>query len=136
MRSNLGNKEIFAKNLSYYVGRSGRDQKEIAEAIGVAPSTFNEWIKAKKYPRMDKVEMLASYFGILKSDLIEDKSEENSNTNTGVNNGIIGNHNSHNVVGLDANGEIEKEILNICKKLDIKRKNALLTRAYELLEGQ
>ena len=76
MRSNLGNKEIFAKNLSYYVRRSGRDQKEIAEIVGVAPSTFNEWVKAKKYPRMDKVEMLANYFGILKSDLIEDKTEE------------------------------------------------------------
>lgn len=78
MGSNLGNKEIFAKNLLYYIRRSGRDQKEIAEIVGVAPSTFNEWTKAKKYPRMDKVEMLANYFGILKSDLIEDKTEENS----------------------------------------------------------
>ena len=33
-------------------------------------------MNGKKYPRMDKVEMLAQYFGILKSDLIEDKSEE------------------------------------------------------------
>jgi transcriptional regulator with XRE-family HTH domain len=78
MGSNIGNKEIFARNLSYYVKRSGRDQKEIAEIVGVAPSTFNEWVKAKKYPRMDKVEMLANYFGILKSDLIEDKAEEKS----------------------------------------------------------
>ena len=78
MGSNLGNKEIFAKNLLYYVKRSGRDQKEIAEIVGVAPSTFNEWVKAKKYPRMDKVEMLANYFGIQKSDLIEEKSNENS----------------------------------------------------------
>lgn len=77
MGSNLGNKEIFANNLLYYVRRSGRDQKEIAEIVGVAPSTFNEWVKAKKYPRMDKVEMLANYFGILKSDLIEDKPKEN-----------------------------------------------------------
>ena len=75
--SNLGNKETFAKNLSYYVIRSGRDQREIAEVIGVAPSTFNEWVKAKKYPRIDKIEMLANYFGILKSDLIEEHNEEN-----------------------------------------------------------
>ena len=33
-------------------------------------------MNGSKYPRMDKVEMLAEYFGILKSDLIEDKSEE------------------------------------------------------------
>lgn len=74
--SNLGNKEIFAKNLSYYLERSGRDQKEVAEVLGVAPSTFNEWMKAKKYPRIDKIEMLANYFGILKSDLIEKVSED------------------------------------------------------------
>lgn len=76
--SGIGNKEIFAKNLSYYVKRCGRDQKEIAEVLGVAPSTFNEWVKAKKYPRIDKIEMLANYFGILKSDLIEDKAEKKS----------------------------------------------------------
>ena len=71
--SGLGNKEIFAKNLTYYVDRCGKDQKEIADIVGVAPSTFNEWIKGKKYPRIDKIEILANYFGILKSDLIEEK---------------------------------------------------------------
>ena len=70
--SNLGNKEVFAKNLAFYVARSGRDQREIAETVGVAASTFNEWVKGKKYPRIDKIEMLANYFGVLKSDLIED----------------------------------------------------------------
>lgn len=74
--SNIGNKEIFAKNLAYYLTRSGRDQKEVAEVLGVAPSTFNEWVKGKKYPRIDKIEMLANYFGILKSDLIEAVSED------------------------------------------------------------
>ena len=71
--SNIGNKEIFAKNLSFYLNRCGKDQKEVAEIVGVAPSTFNEWVKAKKYPRIDKIEILANYFGIQKSDLIEDK---------------------------------------------------------------
>ena len=74
--SNIGNKEIFAKNLAHYLERSGKDQKEMAEIVGVAPSTFNEWMKAKKYPRMDKIEILANYFGFLKSDLIEEAGEE------------------------------------------------------------
>lgn len=76
--SNIGNKETFSKNLLYYVKISGRDQKEIAEYLGVAPSTFNEWIKAKKYPRIDKIEKMANYFGILKSDLIEEKDVKSS----------------------------------------------------------
>ena len=74
--SNIGNKEILAKNLAYYLARAGKDQKEMAEIIGVAPSTFNEWMRAKKYPRMDKIEMLANYFGIFKSDLIEDHDDK------------------------------------------------------------
>ena len=74
--TNLGNKETFAKNLSYYIDKSGKTKKDIAEIVGVAPSTLNEWTKGKKYPRIDKIELLANYFGIMKSDLIEEKTEE------------------------------------------------------------
>ena len=71
--SDIGNAEVFAKNLKFYLERSGKTQKEVALAIGVTPASLNEWTKAKKYPRIDKIEMLAMYFGILKSDLIENK---------------------------------------------------------------
>ena len=71
--SNIGNKETFAKNLVYYLNISGREQKEVANEIGVATSTFNDWATGKNYPRIDKIEKLANYFGIKKSDLIEDK---------------------------------------------------------------
>ncbi len=74
--TNIGNKEIFANNLNYYIEMSGKSKKDIAEIVGVAPSTFNEWTKGKKYPRIDKIEMLANYFNILKSDLIEERTEE------------------------------------------------------------
>ena len=78
--SNIGNKEIFAKNLTYYIERSGKSKKELSEIVGVAASTFNEWTKGKKYPRIDKIEIMADYFGILKSDLIEDKPKEHRET--------------------------------------------------------
>lgn len=74
--NSIGNKEIFAKNLNYYIDRSGKSKKELADMVGVAPSTFNDWTKAKKYPRIDKIEILANIFKILKSDLIEEKTEE------------------------------------------------------------
>lgn len=67
----LGNAEIFARNLRHYVEQSGKLGKDIAAAIGVAPATFSEWANGKKYPRIDKIEMLANYFKIQKSDLIE-----------------------------------------------------------------
>ena len=72
--SDIGNKEIFAKNLLYYIEISGRSQKEIAEEIGVSASTFNEWVKGKKYPRIDKIEKLSNYFRVPKSALIEEKN--------------------------------------------------------------
>jgi len=69
-------KEVFAANLLRYMEAFDKNQKEIAEIVGVSAPTVNDWIKAKKYPRIDKIEILANYFHILKSDLIEEKSEE------------------------------------------------------------
>ena len=67
-------KEVFAKNLRKYMESKGITQKELAEKIGVSAPTMNDWLQSKKYPRIDKIEKLANYFGILKSDLIEEKS--------------------------------------------------------------
>lgn len=69
-------KKVFARNLTLYMEMTGKNQKEIAEIAGVAAPTVNEWLKEKKFPRVDKLQRLADYFGILKSDLIEDKPEE------------------------------------------------------------
>ena len=74
--SNLGNKEILSKNLKYYIEKSGRDRRELADIWGFPYSTVTEWINGKKYPRIDRIEIMADYFGILKSDLIEKKTEE------------------------------------------------------------
>ena len=72
----MTNKSIFAANLRRYMALKDKTRKEVSEAIGVSYFTFCDWVNGKKYPRMDKVEMLANYFGILKSDLIEEKTEE------------------------------------------------------------
>lgn len=74
--SNIGNKATMAKNLKYYIERSGKDRRELAEIWGFPYSTVTEWINGRKYPRIDRIEIMADYFGILKSDLIEEKTEE------------------------------------------------------------
>lgn len=76
--SNLGNKDTFARNLRFYVEKSGMDRRQLAEIWGFPYSTVTEWMNAKKYPRIDRIEIIANYFGILKSDLIEEKGIENS----------------------------------------------------------
>lgn len=72
-------KQIMAKNLRKYMERAGKTQREMSEIAGVSTATFSDWINAKKYPRIDKIEILADYFGILKSDLIEEKMTEEKN---------------------------------------------------------
>ena len=67
----LGNREIFASNLKRYVDQSGKQQREIAKAISISAGTFNDWIRGRVYPRMDKIQLLSEYFGISKSDLID-----------------------------------------------------------------
>lgn len=74
-------KKVFAKNLRKLMEGKGINQKELAEIIGVSAPTMNDWLQAKKYPRIDKIEKLADYFGVLKSDLIEKKSEVNTEKN-------------------------------------------------------
>lgn len=74
--SNIGNKEILSKNLKFYIEKSGKDRRELAEIWGFPYSTVTEWINGKKYPRIDRIETMANYFGILKSDLIEERTEK------------------------------------------------------------
>lgn len=74
--SNIGNKETMSKNLKYYIERSGKDRKTLAEIWGFPYSTVTDWINGNKYPRIDRIEVMADYFGILKSDLIEERTEE------------------------------------------------------------
>lgn len=66
-------KAIFSENLNSYIAKSEKTQLEIAKSIGVSPQTFNTWCKGIAIPRMGKVQALADYFNINKSDLIEEK---------------------------------------------------------------
>lgn len=74
--SNIGNKETMSKNLKYYIEQSGKDRRTLSEIWGFPYSTVTDWINGKKYPRIDRIEVMADYFGILKSDLIEERTEE------------------------------------------------------------
>jgi repressor LexA len=72
----MDNKNIFATNLKRYMALKDKSRNDLANDLGISYYTVTDWVKGKKFPRMDKVEMLANYFGILKSDLIEEKTEE------------------------------------------------------------
>ncbi len=73
--SNLGNKEIMAKNIQYYMDKYDKTRQEMCEALGVKYTTFTDWVKGNSYPRIDKIELMANYFGISKADLVEDHND-------------------------------------------------------------
>lgn len=64
-------KKIFSHNLLGFLSLSGKSQKEVADAIGVSPQTFNTWCQGIALPRMGKIQALADYFSISKSDLLD-----------------------------------------------------------------
>lgn len=76
--SSLGNKEIMAKNIQRYMDSRGIDRKRLSEDLDVSYTTLTDWIKGKTYPRIDKIELMARYFGISKSDLVEEPDRNNN----------------------------------------------------------
>ena len=69
-------KKIFSKNLNHYMEINEKNQSDIINDLGFNKSAVSTWCNGTRLPRMDKVDALAKYFGISRSDLIEDKSEE------------------------------------------------------------
>lgn len=65
--------KIFSKNLNYYMALNGKSQTDLINDLGFNKSAVSTWCNGTRLPRMDKVEMLARYFSINRSDLIEEK---------------------------------------------------------------
>lgn len=68
------NKTVFADNLKHYMQLHRIDRNMLCSALGLKYTTVSEWLAGNKYPRIDKIELLANYFGVQKSDLIEERS--------------------------------------------------------------
>lgn len=70
--SGLGNKEIMSKNIQRLMAENGKDRNDICSDLGFKYTTFADWVNGKTYPRIDKIEMMANYFHVSKSDLVEE----------------------------------------------------------------
>lgn len=77
-------KIIFATNLKHLIDKSEKTQKEVATAIGVSPQTLNTWLQRIALPRMGKIQLLADYFGISKTDLMDLKDPEMQKSSLGT----------------------------------------------------
>ena len=65
-------KRIFSRKLNLYMNKKGVTQADIVSKFGITASTVSDWCNDKKYPRADKIQMLANFLGIIKSDLVEE----------------------------------------------------------------
>ena len=71
----LGNKETMAHNLKKYMKKKNVTAADVCRALNFKTNTFSNWTTAKIYPRIDKIEMLAEYFGVSKAALVEDSDD-------------------------------------------------------------
>ena len=58
-------------NLKYYMNINNKTRADVCRDLDIPYSTFTDWCNANIYPRIDKIEILANYFDIKKSDLVE-----------------------------------------------------------------
>lgn len=66
-------KRTFAKNFSHYLELKGITRADVSRLLGYPETTLANWANGVNYPRIDKIQELADFFGVKKSDLIEDK---------------------------------------------------------------
>ena len=84
MNEPINAREIFARNLKAILRQKGLDQVDLANYMGVSSSTASDWCTGKKYPRVDKMQKMADWLGVLKSDLTEEKQGTNIIPITGM----------------------------------------------------
>lgn len=107
------NKEIFANNLSFYMNQRGIDRNTLCADLDLKYTTVRDWLKGITYPRIGKIELLANYFNINKSDLIENK-----------------------ISTAQSSDYLLEEITNTARKLNTDNKKIVLRTSEELLESQ
>ena len=69
----LGNKETMAKNIERLMALNQVNATDVCTALGFKAPTFSDWVNAKTYPRIDKIEAMSNYFGVSKADLVEEQ---------------------------------------------------------------
>ena len=79
MSGNLGNKQVMSQNIKRLMRDNQIDRKTLSENLDVKYTTLSDWINAVTYPRRDKIEKMARYFNVTKSDLIEPYQPQSPN---------------------------------------------------------
>ena len=71
-------RKTMAANIARQLELNNKTQREMCLALNFKENTVSDWMNAKTYPRIDKIEMMSNFFGCKKSNLIERLSEQSS----------------------------------------------------------
>jgi len=77
----MADREVFVKNLNYFLRKSGKLQKDLAEYVGAKTTTVSGWTRGVSYPRAEAMEKIAMFFRIPTSRLIQEYDEEDEDPN-------------------------------------------------------
>ena len=68
---------IIGKNLRRLASDAGKTQSDISRDLCINKATVSSWMNGTRVPRMDKVDLLAHYFNVHRSDIMGDDVEKN-----------------------------------------------------------
>lgn len=69
--SDIDERIIFSENLREIMKEKGIEQKTLAQVIGVSDAAVSFWLNGQKYPSPGKVQKIADFLGVRKSQLID-----------------------------------------------------------------
>ena len=71
----MDSRDVFIHNLNTIMKDRKVSRKELAKGLNVPYTTLTDWCTGRIFPRVEKINMIADYFGIKKSDLLEEMIE-------------------------------------------------------------
>lgn len=67
-------KEILSNNLNDLINKKRKSQADVGRDLEIPEATIRSWFNGEKYPRIDKIQMLADYFNVPRSRITEEQT--------------------------------------------------------------
>lgn len=67
-------KEILSNNLNELINKKRKTQADVIRDLGIPEATIRSWFNGEKYPRIDKIQILADYFNVPRSRITEEQT--------------------------------------------------------------
>ena len=72
----MNSRDIFTQNLKAVMKQRKVSRKELAEGLNIPYTTLTDWCTGRIFPRVEKINLIANYFHIKKSDLLEKNDDD------------------------------------------------------------